>query len=168
MDRTEETEAGVEDVMDTTGTTGTGVADGVGVRLRARRLAGTETLPLRATLSGDSHRISMRLAEGLVLYPDHRRDVRTGYALDVPDGYVALCVTDGTLAREAGVVVAGGTKIKVPGDDTELVVTMQNLGTMPARLTEGTRLFSVLLCACPLIELDIEDETVDGHGDADE
>lgn len=125
-------------------------------RLRIRRHDGDDVTPMRATLSGDSHRISMRLASSLVLYPEQRKPVRTGYVLDVPDGYVALAITDGTLAREEGVVVAGGTKIKVPDDETELIVTMQNLGNKPARLDAGTRLFSILLCACPLIELQVD------------
>lgn len=128
------------------------------VRIGIRRVPTDDgdLIPMRATLSGDSHRISMRLASGLILYPEQRKPVHTGYSLDVPDGYVALAITDGTLAREEGVVVAGGTKIKVPGDQTELIVTMQNLGNKPARLDAGTRLFSILLCACPLIELQVD------------
>lgn len=122
-------------------------------RIRINKVAGDDVTPMRATLSGDSHRISMRLASEVVLFPEQRKAIRTGYRLDVPSGYVALAITDGTLAREQGVVVAGGTKITVPGDQGELVVTMQNLGRDPARLSSGTRIFSILLCACPLIEL---------------
>lgn len=119
-----------------------------------RRVATDGEDPMRATVSGDGRRISMRLAHELVIYPDYRRPVHTGYGLVVPDGYVAMAITDGTLAREQGVVVAGGTKIKVPGDDSELVVTMQNLGRDSARIAAGTRIFSILLCACPAIELE--------------
>lgn len=125
------------------------------VHFRMRRLAGDgDAIPMRATVSRDGRRISMRTTSELVLYPEQRKPVRTGYCLDVPDGYVALAITDGTLAREAGVVVAGGTKITVPGDGSELVVTMQNLGRDPARIGIGTRIFSILLCACPTIELE--------------
>lgn len=123
-------------------------------KVRARRTDDPEVTPLRATLSGDSHRISMRLVSTLVLFPEQRKPVHTGYCLDVPDGYVALAITDGTLAREHGVVVAGGTKITVPGDGNELIVTMQNLGRDPVSLEEGTRIFSILLCACPTIEFE--------------
>lgn len=126
-------------------------------RVRISKVAsGEEVAPMRATLSRDSHRISMRLTSKVVLFPEQRKAIRTGYRFDVPDGYVALAITDGTLAREQGVVVAGGTKITVPGDEEELVVTMQNLGRHPAHLSSGERIFSILLCACPLIALEEE------------
>jgi dUTPase len=129
--------------------------------IRARRLNNPEVTPMLAKLSDDSHRISMRLASGLIIFPEHRRPIHTGYCLNVPDGYVALAITDGTLARERGVVVAGGTKITVPGDTGELVVTMQNLGREPATLEAGTRIFSILLCSCPTIEFIEEDAPQD-------
>ena len=118
------------------------------------RIPTDDAEPMRATISGDGRRISMRLAHELAIYPEHRRLVHTGYGLNVPNGYVALAITDGTLAREQGVVVAGGTKIKVPGDESELIVTMQNLSRDPARIAAGTRIFSILLCACPMIEIE--------------
>lgn len=109
---------------------------------------------LSPNISGDGRRVSMRLPSMLVLYPEQRKVVPTGMRLEIPDGFVGMAISDGNLARERGVVVAGGTRIVAPGDTSEFVVTLQNLGRDPVHMEKGTRVFSLVLVPCPSIVLD--------------
>lgn len=116
---------------------------------------------LRPNVSGDGRRVSMRLSSSLILFPEQRKAIPTGMRFDVPDGLVGMAISDGNLARERGIVVAGGTRIVAPGDTGEFVVTLQNLGRDPVSMDEGTRVFSLVLVPCPRIAL----EEVDDIGD---
>ena len=109
---------------------------------------------LKPNISGDGRRVSMRLSSRLVLYPEQRKVVETGMRLEIPDGFIGMAISDGNLAKEQGVVVAGGTRIAAPGDTSEFVVTLQNLGRNPVHMERGTRVFSLVLVPCPRIVLD--------------
>lgn len=121
------------------------------VRLAFRQEDVADALEVR--VSRDGIRANMYLKRDFVVFPEQRKVVKTGLHFDIPDGMMGLVVSDGTLSREKGVVVAGGTKIIAPHYFQELVVTLQNLGRDTARMETGERLFSLLLVPCPAIEL---------------
>lgn len=113
-------------------------------------------VPMVASVSRDGYRVSMRLARSIALFPSQCKVLRTGLSVRVPEGFVAMVVTDSTLAREYGVSVAGGTKVVTPGEECELVVSLQNLNDTLTRLQDGTRVFSLMLCQCPPVAIAFE------------
>lgn len=112
------------------------------VRVRIRRLAGTEDLPLPRYKTDGAAGADLCSAEAgaLVLAPGDRAAVATGLVLEIPEGYEAQVRPRSGLALRHGLTVVNAPGTIDADYRGEVKVLMVNLGNVPVTLERGDRI----------------------------
>lgn len=137
------------------------------ILLSVKRLPHGEGLPLPAYATTGAAGMDVVAAEALVLAPNARHAVATGFALAIPDGYEVQVRPRSGLALKHGV-----TCLNAPGTiDSdyrgEVKVILANLGAEPFPIARGDRIAQLVpapITRAALIEVAELDATARGVG----
>lgn len=137
--------------------------------LHVRRLDPRATLPARAH-PGDAG-LDLHALEGVVLEPGERARVRTGIAVQIPDGQAGLVLPRSGLAAEHGIALANAPGLIDAGYRGELQVLLLNTDRAePFEVAPGDRIAQLVLIEVrtpQLIEVDeltVSERDVGGFG----
>lgn len=136
------------------------------MKLRFARLSEEAVLPTRAH-AGDAG-LDLYAAEPAHLGPGERWSVRTGVAVEIPDGHAGLVLPRSGLARKHGIALVNSPGLIDAGYRGEITVLLLN--TDPAevyRVQSGDRIAQLVLVAVPgaePVEADALSESVRGDG----
>jgi dUTP pyrophosphatase len=112
--------------------------------LRVRRLDARAKLPTRAH-PGDAG-LDLHALEGTVLWPGDRAQVRTGIAVEIPDGQAGLVLPRSGLAARHGIALVNAPGLIDAGYRGELQVLLLNTDRHEAfELKEGDRIAQLVL-----------------------
>lgn len=103
--------------------------------------------------------------EDIVLQPGQRHSVKTGVAVSLPDGYVALVWDKSGVSHKGGIKTLGG--VIDAGYRGEWLIGLVNLGQEPYPIKKGQKIAQVLIQAVERPEIEeVEelDETSRGAG----
>ena len=134
--------------------------------LRVRRLDPRATLPTRA-YPGDAGLDLYALEEG-ALDPGARASVRTGVAVEIPDGYAGLVLPRSGIAARSGISVVNAPGLIDAGYRGELQVLLLNTDReTPFSIAAGDRIAQLVLVrieAPPVVEVDTLSDSERGAG----
>jgi dUTP pyrophosphatase len=124
--------------------------------LRVRRLDPRAKLPVRSH-PGDAG-LDLHALEGTVLWPGDRAQVRTGIAVEIPDGQAGLVLPRSGLAARHGIALVNAPGLIDAGYRGEIQVLLLNTDRHETfELSEGDRIAQLVLveiCTPVLIEVD--------------
>ena len=84
--------------------------------------------------------------EDVTIYPGERHAVRTGIAIDIPEGYVGLVHSRSGMAANKGVAVLNAPGTIDPGYHGEIKVILYNSDPyIPVDITKGDRIAQLVL-----------------------
>ena len=132
--------------------------------LRVRRLDARATLPTRAH-SGDAGLDLYALEEG-VIAPGQRGSVRTGIAVEIPDGEAGLVLPRSGLAARHGIALVNAPGLIDSGYRGEIRVLLLNTDpSAPFEIASGDRIAQLVLVKVqtPQVE-EVEDLAVSERG----
>jgi dUTP pyrophosphatase len=136
------------------------------VILHVRRLDPRARLPARAH-DGDAG-LDLHALEEVALDPGDRALVRTGIAVEIPDGHAGLVVPRSGLAARHGVALVNAPGVIDAGYRGEVRVLLLNTDRrQPFRAAEGDRIAQLVLVrveAPDVVEADALAESVRGAG----
>jgi dUTP pyrophosphatase len=121
------------------------------MKLRFARLSEAAVLPTRAN-EGDAG-LDLYAAEPAHIGPGERWSVRTGVAVEIPDGHAGLVLPRSGLARKHGISLVNSPGLIDSGYRGELTVLMLN--TDPAevyRVEPGDRIAQLVVVAVAGVE----------------
>jgi dUTP pyrophosphatase len=137
--------------------------------LRVRRLEPGARLPTRA-YPGDAGLDLYALEDG-VLGPGERAAVRTGIAVEIPEGQAGLVLARSGLAARHGIALVNAPGLIDSGYRGEIRVLLLNTDrSVPFRIASGDRVAQLVLVrveAPPVIEVDdlaVSDRGAGGFG----
>jgi dUTP pyrophosphatase len=113
------------------------------VELLVRVLHPAARLPLRAH-PGDAG-ADLFAAEEAVIPPGERRDIGTGIALAIPDGYAGFVQPRSGLAFKHGIMVVNSPGLIDSGYRGELRVSLYNSGHEPFAVAIGERIAQLVV-----------------------
>ena len=128
------------------------------MKLRFARLADDAVLPSRAH-EGDAG-LDLYAVESAHLGPGERWSVRTGVAVEIPEGHAGLVLPRSGLARKHGISLVNSPGLIDSGYRGEITVLLLN--TDPAevyRVQPGDRIAQLLVVSLPAVE-PVEAETL--------
>ncbi|MBV9310877.1 MAG: dUTP diphosphatase [Solirubrobacterales bacterium] len=113
-----------------------------------RRLDQRAKLPTRA-YAGDAG-LDICALEAAELGPGERAEIRTGIALEIPEGHAVLVLPRSGLAARSGVALVNAPGLIDCGYRGEVVVLLLNTDRrVPVVIGEGDRIAQLLLLAVP-------------------
>lgn len=131
------------------------------MKLQVQKLHESAVLPQYAHI-GDAG-LDLYTSESFTLSPNERKQVKTGIALAIPDGYVGLVWDKSGLSHKSGLKTLGG--VVDSGYRGEILVGLVNLSDDTVSFTVGQKIAQLLIqqvtCA-EVEEVAILDETVRG------
>jgi dUTP pyrophosphatase len=134
--------------------------------LRIRRLDERATLPRRA-YQGDAG-LDLHALEPAVLEPGERASVRTGIAVEIPDGLAGLVLPRSGLANRHGIALVNAPGLIDSGYRGEVRVLLLNTDREhPYEIATGDRIAQLLLVryeAHDVVEVDELSESERGEG----
>ncbi len=134
--------------------------------LRVRRLDPRATLPTRA-YSGDAG-LDLYAFEDGTLDPGERASVRTGVAIEIPDGHAGLVLPRSGLAARSGISIVNAPGLIDAGYRGEVQVLLLNTDrATPFTITAGDRIAQLVLVqieAPPVVEVDALSVSERGEG----
>jgi len=134
--------------------------------LRVRRLDARATLPTRA-YPGDAGLDLYALEDGR-LDSGERASVRTGVAVEIPDGYAGLILPRSGLAARSGIAIVNAPGLIDAGYRGEVQVLLLNTDrTAPFTITAGDRIAQLVLVrieAPPVVEVESLSDSERGGG----
>jgi dUTP pyrophosphatase len=134
--------------------------------LRVRRLDPRATLPTRA-YPGDAGLDLYALEDG-GLDPGARASVRTGVAVEIPDGHAGLVLPRSGLAARSGIAIVNAPGLIDAGYRGEVQVLLLNTDReTPFTITAGDRIAQLVLVrieAPPVVEVDALTTSERGEG----
>jgi dUTP diphosphatase len=136
------------------------------MKLRFARLAEDAVLPTRAH-EGDAG-LDLYALEAAHLGPGERWNVRTGVAVEIPEGHAGLVLPRSGLAREHGIALVNSPGLIDSGYRGEIAVLLLN--TDPAevyRVSPGDRIAQLVVVPVPAaepVEAEALAETARGDG----
>ena len=132
--------------------------------LRVRRLDARATLPTRA-YAGDAGLDLYALEEG-VIAPGQRGSVRTGIAVEIPDGQAGLVLPRSGLAARHGIALVNAPGLIDSGYRGEIRVLLLNTDpSAPFEIASGDRIAQLVLVKVqtPQVE-EVEDLAISDRG----
>ena len=136
------------------------------MELRVRRLAGTATLPSRAT-AGDAG-LDLYASESARLGPGERSSVGTGIAIEIPDGHAGLVLPRSGWAAKHGISLVNAPGLIDAGYRGEVRVLLLNTDRHEAfEIFQGDRIAQLLVvpfAALEPVEADALGESERGQG----
>ena len=134
--------------------------------LRVRRLDSRATLPTRA-YPGDAGLDLYALEDG-TLDPGARASIRTGVAVEIPDGYAGLVLPRSGIAARSGISLVNAPGLIDAGYRGELQVLLLNTDrATPFTIAAADRIAQLVLVrveAPPVIEVDTLSDSERGAG----
>jgi dUTP pyrophosphatase len=117
------------------------------IRVRVRRLPGTEDLPLpaRASAGASGYDLRAALAAPLVLAPGERALVPTGLVVEVPAGFEGQVRPRSGLALRHGLTLANAPGTIDSDYRGEVAVLLVNLGAEAATVARGDRIAQLVV-----------------------
>jgi len=117
--------------------------------LKVVRLAPEAILPTRA--HQDDAALDFYACEDCVLAPSHGRPVKTGIAVEIPQGFAGLIAPRSSMGKR-GVVIAGG--VIDAGYRGEILAMLWNISSEVVEIKKGDRVgqMMILPIALPLVE----------------
>lgn len=128
--------------------------------LNILRVSPDATLPTRA--HHDDAGLDLYSLEDILIEPGHGKVSRTGIALGLPKGFVALVADRSSMAKR-GLKTAGG--VIDAGYRGEIHIVMWNIGSEPTHIKRGERIAQLLIfpVATPAVnEVSTLDDTARG------
>lgn len=119
-------------------------------------------IPARATPGSAGFDLRAAIREPLTLYTLDRVRVHTGFAVQIPDGFVGLVCPRSGLACQHGVTVLNAPGIIDSDYRGPLDVLLVNFGDKPFMIVRGDRIAQLVVVPAPLVdavEVDELDET---------
>ena len=132
--------------------------------LKVRRLAARATLPTRA-YPGDAG-LDLYALEAGVIAPGERASVRTGIAVEIPDGEAGLVLPRSGLAARHGIALVNAPGLIDSGYRGEIRVLLLNTDpSAPFEIASGDRIAQLVLVKVqtPQVE-EVEDLAVSERG----
>ena len=132
--------------------------------LKVRRLAARATLPTRA-YPGDAG-LDLYALEAGVIAPGERASVRTGIAVEIPDGEAGLVLPRSGLAARHGIALVNAPGLIDSGYRGEIRVLLLNTdSSAPFEIASGDRIAQLLLVKVqtPAVE-EVEELAVSERG----
>lgn len=130
------------------------------MRLSVRRLDPAAVLPVRAH-DGDAG-YDLFALEGAVIEPGGRAKVRTGIAIELPDGHAGWVVPRSGLADRHGIALVNAPGLIDSGYRGEVAVLLHNTDRAAAFAVEpGMRIAQLVIAAVALPDVEEVDEL--GH-----
>src|SRR5947209_2816711 len=121
-------------------------------QLRIRRLNPEASLPTRA-FAGDAG-LDLYACETLTLEPGERASVRTGIAVEIPDGQAGLVLPRSGLAARHGIALVNAPGLIDAGYRGEVRVLLLNTDRRDAfAITQGERIAQLVLVRLELPEI---------------
>ncbi len=112
--------------------------------LRVRRLDGRARLPTRA--HSDDAGLDLHALEHAIIDPGARVSVRTGIAIEVPDGHAGLVLPRSGLALRHGIALVNAPGLIDPGYRGEVLVLLLNTDrSQRVSLRAGDRIAQLVL-----------------------
>lgn len=132
--------------------------------LHVRRLDPRATLPARSH-PGDAG-LDLHALEGVVLGPGERARVRTGIAVEIPDGQAGLVLPRSGLAARHGIALVNAPGLIDAGYRGELQVLLLNTDRAePFELAPGDRIAQLVLVEVRTPQLiEVDELTVSERG----
>ncbi|MDZ7726459.1 MAG: dUTP diphosphatase [Candidatus Campbellbacteria bacterium] len=131
--------------------------------IKVKKLEKEAKLPVYANLSDAG--ADLFALEGLELSPGERTQVRTGIAMEIPDGYVGLIWDKSGLSHKQGLKVLGG--VIDASYRGEIMVGIINLGNEKAAMESGHKVAQILFQRVEqagIVEVNELNETSRGEG----
>jgi dUTP pyrophosphatase len=125
--------------------------------LKVKRLSSDAKLPAYAH-PGDAG-LDLCAAEEVTVLPGERARIRTGIALEIPEGYVGLCWDKSGLSMNHGLKTMAG--VIDAGYRGEVVVMVANLSLEPHTFSVGDKVMQVLIQRVERVDVIETDELAD-------
>jgi dUTP pyrophosphatase len=134
------------------------------VNLRVRRLDGRALLPTRAH-DGDAA-LDLYALEDASLAPGERGSIRTGIAVEIPDGHAGLVLPRSGLALRHGIALVNAPGLIDPGYRGELRVLLLNTDrSQPFQFSAGDRIAQLLVVRAEVASaVDVEELSASARG----
>jgi len=135
------------------------------VNLRVRRLDERAVLPTRAH-DGDAG-LDLYALEGASLEPGERSSIRTGIAVEIPDGHAGLVLPRSGLALRHGIALVNAPGLIDPGYRGELCVLLLNTDrSQPFQFSAGDRIAQLLVVRAEVASaVEVEELSASARGD---
>lgn len=113
--------------------------------LKFLRLKPNAKVPTRGSLHSAGHDLYACLEESVVVKPNETVKIPTGFALEIPNGYVGLIFARSGLATKKG--IAPANKVGVCDSDYrgEYVVALKNSGSEEVVINSGDRIAQLVV-----------------------
>jgi dUTP pyrophosphatase len=118
----------------------------MGVTVRLRRLSNAAKMPVSAH-AGDAG-FDLFAAEDAKIPPSCWAPVRTGIAIEIPEGFEGQIRSRSGLANDSGIIVMNSPGTIDAGYRGEIVVLLLNLGKEAFGVATGTRLAQLVISQC--------------------
>lgn len=126
------------------------------MKLHVRRLDGRAGLPSRA--HADDAGLDLHALEDALIAPGERRSIRTGIAIEVPEGHAGLVLPRSGLALRHGIALVNAPGLIDPGYRGEVRILLLNSDRHePFRLRAAERIAQLVLVrteAAAVLEVD--------------
>ena len=135
------------------------------MNLRVRRLDERAVLPTRAH-DGDAG-LDLYALEGASLEPGERSSIRTGIAVEIPDGHAGLVLPRSGLALRHGIALVNAPGLIDPGYRGELCVLLLNTDrSQPFQFSAGDRIAQLLVVRAEVASaVEVEELSASARGD---
>ncbi len=121
------------------------------------------SLPVYATSGAAAADIRIILDEPVVMQPGDTYRARTGLAMELPDGYVALICARSGLASKKGICLANGVGVIDSDYRGELQITLHNSSRLAFELENNMRVAQLMIM--PVLRAEFE--CVDSIGETE-
>lgn len=131
-------------------------------KIRIKRLKEEATIPTKANVSDAGW--DLYALEDVVINPKQRETIKTGVALEIPDGYVGLIWPRSGLSVKQGIDVLAG--VIDSGYRGEIMVCLLNTSDETVSIKAGDRIAQILFQPVPFFEIvEVEELMESDRGD---
>ena len=122
----------------------------------------TTTPPLPHQAMDHDAGYDLTAQESVIIPPQGRAVVSTGWAVGIPAGYVGLIMSRSGLARNAGVIVLNAPGVIDPGYRGEVQIILHNTDPHTRHLVEpGDRIAQIVIVRTAHVEWSVVDQLSD-------
>lgn len=129
------------------------------MRVRCKRITSSARRPEYAHRGDAGLDLFSDAADTKFIDPGERRTIPTGWAFEIPAGYVGLVQSRSGLAAKYGIVAATG--VIDSGYRGEVRVTLYNHSAIPLQVRLGDKIAQLVIVPAPVVELVEVDELSD-------
>lgn len=124
--------------------------------MKIKKLYKKAVVPYYATIGSAGLDLSICInTDTIVLYPNKTELVGTGFAFEIPKGYVGLIYIRSSVGAKQGIVLANGTGVIDSDYRGEIMLPLKNTTDTPIVLNNGSRVAQIVITPILITNVDI-------------